>query len=113
MRILRGASSTTPENTLFQEAADQGQTILAASGEPGAADCCLGTARAVDDPASQPYVTGVGGTKVGTSPETVWNDSYGAGGGGVSTLWTQPSYQSSAAVAQTAATCGSSRPRLP
>ena len=47
----------------------------------------------VDDPASQPFVTGVGGTTranaLGARPgETVWNDgpTVGASGGGISTL---------------------------
>ncbi len=49
---------------------------------------------AVSDPASQPYVTAVGGTSrhrpgAGHQPKQVWNDqllySEGAGGGGVST----------------------------
>ena len=57
---------------------------------------------AVDDPASQPYVTGVGGTSlasIGPRPsESVWNDgvTVGAGGGGVSSFWTMPTYQSAA-----------------
>ena len=39
--------------------------------------------RSVDDPASQPNVVGVGGTSLGSGPETVWNDAAGSGGGGV------------------------------
>src|SRR5262249_23584919 len=54
----------------------------------------------VDDPASQPYVTSVGGTKInslGPPPsESVWNDMYptGASDSGVSTIWKMPAYQS-------------------
>ena len=56
---------------------------------------------AVSDPASQPYVTSVGGTSLtalGPAPtESVWNDqlhySEGAGGGGISKTFTMPSYQ--------------------
>ena len=50
--------------------AAQGQTIFAASGDAGSADCDTdptggtSSALAVDDPASQPYVTGVGGTNL-------------------------------------------------
>ena len=103
------------ENTLFQEAAVQGQTIFAASGDHGVKDCTSGShssSAAVDDPASQPYVTGVGGTSlsaVGPPPtESVWNSTWntgsgaasGAGGGGVSVLWGLPSYQSGVALAQ-------------
>jgi subtilase family serine protease len=65
---------------------------------------------AVDDPSSQPYVTGVGGTSLaalGPPPsESVWNNggglsallgtSAGASGGGISSLWRMPVYQSDA-----------------
>ncbi len=58
---------------------------------------------AATDPASQPYVTAVGGTSVtavGPAPtETVWNDqlhfSEGAGGGGISQTFSMPAYQQS------------------
>jgi kumamolisin len=71
----------------------------------------------VDDPASQPYVTGVGGTSlsaVGPPPtESVWNSTWntgsgtasGAGGGGASVLWGLPGYQSGIAVPQAAVAC--------
>jgi kumamolisin len=97
------------ENTLFQEAAAQGQTVLAASGDNGAEGCTGGNPPdnelAVDDPASQPFVTGVGGTTLsapGPPPtESAWNGATrasGAGstGGGVSETWSMPSYQSDA-----------------
>ena len=113
-----GSSTAGAENTLFLEAAAQGQTIFAASGDHGVKDCTSGTgsgARSVDDPASQPYVTGVGGTSltaVGPPPtESVWNSTWnngaasGAGGGGVSSFWGVPSYQSGFTVPQTAVTC--------
>jgi subtilase family serine protease len=93
------------EQTVFQEMAAQGQTVVAAAGDDGSSDCedtsSPTSAAAVDDPASQPYVTGVGGlTVTNTNPlnETVWNDNCtqsdcGAGGGGVSSLWSRPSWQ--------------------
>jgi hypothetical protein len=94
------------ENTLFEEAATQGQSIVAASGDNGSEDC-LGvngsTGLAVDDPAGQPFVTAVGGTELtalGPPPtETVWSDSQGGGGGGISSRWPMPSYQSAAPAA--------------
>jgi subtilase family serine protease len=95
-----GSAAAQSESTLFQEAASQGQSIYAASGDAGADDCRDGSGRAVDDPASQPDVTGVGGTSLpsatGAAAQTVWNDGAGggAGGGGVSTFWATPSYQS-------------------
>lgn len=102
---LEGSADAGAESTLFQEAAVQGQSILAASGDNGSTDCtnALGAPTApaaVDDPASQPGVTGVGGTTLsalGPPPaESVWNSRLGAGGGGVSALWPMPSYQSGA-----------------
>jgi sugar lactone lactonase YvrE len=57
---------------------------------------------AVTDPASQPGVTSVGGTKVSISNlgpppvETTWNENqiaYGASGGGVSEAFAMPGYQ--------------------
>jgi subtilase family serine protease len=101
---LNGRSQAAAENTLFQEAAAQGQTILSAAGDDGSEDCYPASITLqVDDPSSQPYVTGVGGTSltaIGPRPtEHVWNDgpTIGAGGGGISSFWTMPGYQSGAA----------------
>ncbi|HEY5110880.1 MAG TPA: protease pro-enzyme activation domain-containing protein [Acidimicrobiales bacterium] len=101
------------EQVIFQEMAAQGQTVLSAAGDSGSADCQGdGTggkpALGVDDPASQPYVTGVGGLTVNSiSPleETVWNNS-GAGGGGVSSLWSQPAWQTKPSITTKALTGG-------
>ena len=103
----QGAGTARAENTLFQEAAVQGQTVVAASGDQGSNDCGVGRP-AVDDPASQPYVTGVGATSLQASGNTVWNDALGATGGGASQLWGQPSYQSPFAQPQSSVTCGAS-----
>src|SRR3989441_8249665 len=63
---------------------------------------------AVDDPASQPYVTGVGGTTLHINAdntyqsEQVWNDraiNDGASGGGVSQVWSMPRWQQGPGVA--------------
>jgi len=102
----------TSENTIFQQMAAQGQTMLAASGDAGSADCDnpIGgpnstTALAVDDPSSQPFVTGVGGTNLQTTtgPESTWNEGtvnggLSAGGGGISTQWPMPSWQTALGV---------------
>lgn len=97
-----GASLISAEGTLFEQAAAQGQSVVAAAGDDGSTDCKT-SALAVDDPASQPFVTGVGGTSLsslGPPPaETAWNDSSirtGAGGGGVSSFHVMPSYQADA-----------------
>ena len=56
------------------------------------------TSLAVADPASDPLVTAVGGTQWSSltprSGETTWNSSNGASGGGISSLWTMPAWQS-------------------
>jgi subtilase family serine protease len=109
----QSTSAVNAESTLFEEAATQGQAVFAASGDSGADDCAgSSTLAGVDDPASQPYVTGVGGTALhgGVTAETVWNDGTGggAGGGGVSRRWAQPSYQTSHVLSQSAITCPTS-----
>lgn len=94
------------EYTIFKQMAAQGQAVLAASGDNGAYD--TGSREGgltVDDPASQPYVTGVGGTTLRTqypggpylSERTWYNSATSAGGGGVSTQWGVPVYQQSVA----------------
>ena len=86
------------EFDLLAQAAMQGQSVFAATGDSGSADCAPDSDElGVDDPASQPFVTAVGGTSLlnTTAPpnETVWNNSYGASGGGISFIWSQPFYQ--------------------
>src|SRR5262249_47754541 len=97
-------ATAAAENTLFQEAAAQGQSVFAASGDVGAEGCYPDSnSAAVSDPASQPYVTGVGGTTLttlGPPPgESAWNNHLGipggASGGGIS-RGAMPSYQSGA-----------------
>lgn len=109
------ASTLEAESSLLEEATIQGQTFLSSSGDRGAEGCApqwnnnlttqtvpTGSAPAsdlaVDDPASQPYATAVGGTTlnaVGPPPsEAAWEQLYwGASGGGISTFWQMPSYQ--------------------
>jgi len=101
------------ENYLFEEAAAQGQTVFSAAGDDGSDDCAgtpFGTTNpaqpllSVDDPASQPYVVGVGGTSLHSdappASETVWNDGakWGAGGGGISNTWASPAWQADSGV---------------
>jgi len=92
------------EATLFEQAVAQGQTVIAAGGDEGSEDCYIfpssnDTRLQVDDPASQPWVTSVGGTTIdGLGPpptESVWNTGLfaGTGGGGISTMWTMPGWQ--------------------
>ena len=120
------------------QAAVQGQTIVAPSGDSGANDCNSTSTKypgiSVDFPASIPTVTAVGGTEFSADsannadptvatpywaastndttasalayiPETSWNDfaittpSLSATGGGVSTFFPQPTWQTGLGVA--------------
>jgi kumamolisin len=93
-------------NSACEDAATMGVTVLAASGDNGAADGDTSGAPTVDFPAASPYVVGCGGTKLtiaGTAiaSEQAWNElaaSEGATGGGVSQVFALPSYQQSANV---------------
>ncbi len=114
------------EYVALAQMAAQGQSVFGSSGDNGAYDC-LGDpghkGLEVDDPPSQPYMTAVGGSSLGTfdpgstadpvypqGHETVWNplnkcqgtakhpvgdgcETVGASGGGVSRFWPRPSYQ--------------------
>ena len=62
---LTSAQYLQAENAIFLQMAAHGQTIYAAAGDSGAYDDYPDNSQAlvVDDPASQPYVVGVGGTK--------------------------------------------------
>lgn len=125
--------------SVFLQAAAQGQTVIASSGDSGSTACSGDTglsvtaqqALAVNYPASSPNVTALGGTEISQAnaaymtqgsaywtaasgsdvltsalqhiPEVAWNDdvyainngatSLSATGGGVSTLWSRPSWQ--------------------
>lgn len=103
------------ERPLFQQMAAQGQTMLAATGDSGSEGCyappqSTDTSLAVWDPASQPEVTAVGGTTVASvdAADTSWGNDFGASGGGISTLWTMPTYQRQVGAIpdSTAAPCG-------
>jgi hypothetical protein len=111
-------SGAGAENTLFQQAAVQGQTIVSASGDEGSEDCngnggVPDGSLQVEDPASQPFVTGVGGTTLVVGPpraESIWNNptGSGAGGGGVSSFWAMPANQRDAPAALRVVQAGSS-----
>jgi subtilase family serine protease len=108
---------------VYQLAAKDRVTVLAASGDSGAADVKLDASTyylspQTSWPDSDPLVTGVGGTQLhlgqghrgaGGQPATVWNDTYNpaaasfagggpgpsplAGGGGRSVLFGRPAFQ--------------------
>jgi subtilase family serine protease len=103
---LGQAAATNQELELM---AVNGISFFAASGDDGSSDChpFNFNSLAVDDPAGQPYATGVGGTQLtATGPihENVWGGhgvQRGAGGGGVSVLFRQPSWQKGPGVIRT------------
>jgi DNA-binding beta-propeller fold protein YncE len=88
------AAASDPTNDVVAEADPSDQAAVLLPLEP-----------AVDDPGSQQFVTSVGGTdltKLGPKPtETTWNETFdsscgcqnGAGGGGISTNWPMPTWQ--------------------
>ena len=97
IRDLRGA---------FVNARRHHVTVLGSSGDAGATDllsnlsCCF-TTRVNSWPSADPLVTSLGGTQLHldangarTAPDQVWNDGFGAGGGGVSAVFERPGFQS-------------------
>ncbi|HET7018438.1 MAG TPA: S53 family peptidase, partial [Streptosporangiaceae bacterium] len=99
----RAANAVT---LLYEQAAVQGQTIVASSGDAGSEACLPNDGNknrlSVNFPASDPLVLGVGGTAIenlaARPGEVVWNDGNdgdGAGGGGKSSFYAEPSWQKS------------------
>ena len=96
----------------YKLAAKDNVTVLASSGDAGASSpsdasqSTFFTRRVVNRPASDPLVTGIGGTQLHltqagarTAPDNVWNDTAlaggpAAGGGGVSSVFPRPGFQS-------------------
>ncbi|RPE33543.1 protease pro-enzyme activation domain-containing protein [Kitasatospora cineracea] len=100
------ASSMTAVNNSFKQAAAQGISIFSASGDDGSRDCTRSTSgstvKAVDFPASSPYNTGVGGTNLKVSGTTYSSESaWSTAGGGVSTQYAKPSWQTGTGVSGT------------
>jgi subtilase family serine protease len=99
------AASIYALRSAYVNAALHGVTVLASSGDTGVTNYTLdGSALypyAVNSwPSSDPLVTSVGGTQLtlddgGTrlAPDVVWNDGYGAGGGGTSAVFWRPGFQ--------------------
>ena len=110
-------SVLTQEEALFKKAVKHGMTLFASSGDSGAAQFnCDGTAAALaaSSPASDPNVTGVGGTTLNADfpqgnyiGETAWTEplfgcnppavdlnDINCSGGGFSVIYNRPGYQS-------------------
>ncbi|KAA2267058.1 peptidase S8 [Solihabitans fulvus] len=90
----RTTSNIQAVSNIYKQGAAQGQSFFAASGDSGSDDNGDGST-SVDYPASDPNVTGVGGTNLTVtsgnawSKETGWNGS----GGGYSSVFALPSFQ--------------------
>ncbi len=100
--VLQGNAALQAEAAVLTQLTAQGQAVFASSGDEGAQGQIGLDGNNVLDPASQPAVTGVGGTTLFTGTnsvyeaETAWgllNESLGASGGGVSSFWSIPDYQ--------------------
>ena len=89
-------------DSAFQSAVALGITVTAATGDNGSPDAVNDGANHADFPASSPHVLACGGTSLHATgatvqSEVVWNDlssGHGATGGGVSSVFTVPSWQS-------------------
>jgi subtilase family serine protease len=102
-------SLRSQEHNIYASANAAGITVLAATGDNGSAQwSCDGNSfiKAASIPATDPNVTAVGGTDLTANlstgnykSETAWNEpSYPmAGGGGFSSLYSKPDYQSGSA----------------
>ncbi|GLV57180.1 pseudomonapepsin [Dictyobacter sp. S3.2.2.5] len=101
-----GSAELQTLDGIFKQAAAQGISVFAASGDSGAYDC-NDLNLAVDSPASDPYVTGVGGTNLqlansgGYGSESAWSSptdtqrspNGAGGGGGLSNTFNKPDWQ--------------------
>jgi kumamolisin len=98
-------TSITALDNACQSAGALGVTITVAAGDNGSSDGVSGGGNHVDFPASSPHVLACGGTElIGSgstiTSETVWNDGSqgGATGGGYSTVFPLPAWQTSAGI---------------
>jgi kumamolisin len=94
------AQAMTAMDDAFQAAATMGIAVCVASGDNGSSDGVNDGSDHVDFPASSPFALACGGTSLqasgsSISSEVVWNDGAngGASGGGVSSFFALPSWQ--------------------
>ncbi len=100
-----GAAELQTLDGIFKQGAAQGMSMFSAAGDSGAYDC-NDSNLAVDSPASDPNIIGVGGTNLQTSggaygSESVWSNPSdtqrspkgSGGGGGISNTFAQPTWQ--------------------
>ncbi|WMT75195.1 S53 family peptidase [Bradyrhizobium sp. Ash2021] len=103
-QILWTQQAIMKVNEALQRAALAGINVCVAAGDQGSTEEVTDQRQHVDYPASSPWVLACGGTRVVAANgvinrETVWNDGpSSATGGGVSSLFALPTYQTSANV---------------
>jgi kumamolisin len=108
------SQSMSAMNEVIADAAALGTTVTVAAGDNGSSDNPSSTSGvAVDFPASSPYSLACGGTTLigntatnAITSEVVWNEqasNEGATGGGVSTVYAEPTWQTDAGVPASAA----------
>ncbi|GAX55269.1 S53 family peptidase [Streptomyces olivochromogenes] len=90
----RTTSNINAVDAVFKAGAAEGLGFYAASGDDGSDDAGDG-GTSVDYPASDPYVTGVGGTKLTVTSSNAWSKevAWSGGGGGKSSVFKIPSWQ--------------------
>jgi kumamolisin len=90
----RTTSNINAVDAVFKAGAAEGLGFYAASGDDGSDDAGDGTTT-VDYPASDPYVTGVGGTTLTVTSANAWSKetAWSGGGGGKSSVFKIPSWQ--------------------
>lgn len=94
---VTSGSTMNAFHAVFDAMVGQGWSLTAAAGDCGAYDDCNASSpRKVDYPASDPDMVAAGGTQISFysngsfASEVAWN----GGGGGCSSYWSQPGYQS-------------------
>jgi uncharacterized protein YjdB len=100
--IYYGSSLLSSINTIMTTITTAGISICCATGDNGSNDGVGGSGNYVDFPSSNPNSTAVGGTSL-VCPNNVYDSqtvetTWSSGGGGISTSYSKPSYQSSLSV---------------
>jgi len=108
---FNGTGSLLSLEKWYEQAAASGVSNFFATGDAGVANVDkqgnLFPYPTVNFPSSSPAVVSVGGTQIqhpplsitSYQPEAVWNDCCGSGGGGFSSIFPEPSYQTAAGIA--------------